>query len=62
MVYWSIPAEHREAADMARAHGGFLADGKVTFVKELAGNNFVLPHSSYKTASYIDEKPPIYVV
>jgi dTDP-4-amino-4,6-dideoxy-D-galactose acyltransferase len=57
MVYWSIPSEQQETAGMARAFGGFLADEKVTFVKELAGRDLVLPRSSYVTVPYPDSEP-----
>ena len=35
LVYWQIPASRSQLSLMAQARGGFLADEKITYVKEL---------------------------
>lgn len=57
MVYWSVPSEQQDLARIALEHGGFLADEKVTFVKELSGKGLALPQSPYTAIPYPDDSP-----
>jgi dTDP-4-amino-4,6-dideoxy-D-galactose acyltransferase len=57
LVYWSVPSEQQDLARIALAHGGFLADEKVTFVKGLSGKGLVLPQSPYTVIPYPYDSP-----
>jgi dTDP-4-amino-4,6-dideoxy-D-galactose acyltransferase len=52
LVYWYIPAGQHESSRIAQAHSGFLADEKVTYVKELAGISNSPGTSAYTSTSY----------
>jgi len=57
MVYWNIASGQQEIVSMANAHGGFPADEKVTFVKELASKDLIFPQTSYVAVPFTDNEP-----
>lgn len=57
MVYWYVPVEQAETLRFAQAHGGFLADQKVTYIKELTNTVLAQGSSLYFTVPYIDAEP-----
>jgi len=57
MVYWYIPVEQSETLRIAQAHGGFLADKKVTYIKELTNTVTAQGSSLYFTVPYLDAEP-----
>ena len=57
MVYWQLPADAAGSCQLAHASGGFLADEKVTYTKELSGTPDN-PHAvGYAAVPYTDQSP-----
>jgi dTDP-4-amino-4,6-dideoxy-D-galactose acyltransferase len=57
MVYWQIPVGKHESSRIAQLHGGFLADEKVTYVKELVSISDSRGASAYAAFPYPDTTP-----
>lgn len=57
LIYWSLPPSVKVEADMLRRYGGFLADEKVTYLKEIDGTTLIDKASLYSTVSYSAEEP-----
>jgi len=57
MVYWQIPVGKHESSRIAQACGGFVADEKVTYVRELVGLSDSRVASAYTTFPYPDTTP-----
>jgi dTDP-4-amino-4,6-dideoxy-D-galactose acyltransferase len=56
MVYWNIPTEHIEMTNIAKALGGFWADEKVTYKKEINDLVCVPSTSAYIAVPYSAEE------
>jgi dTDP-4-amino-4,6-dideoxy-D-galactose acyltransferase len=52
LAYWQFPAANEESNQFALAQGGFFADEKLTYVKELPEEPISLPGSSYTPYAY----------
>lgn len=57
LIYWQIPVGKPESSRIAQVHGGFLADEKVTYVKELVGISDSRGASAYTPFPYPDMTP-----
>lgn len=57
LVYWQIPVGKHESSLIAQIQGGFLADEKVTYVKELVGMPDSRSASAYTSHSYPETTP-----
>lgn len=52
LAYWQTPVGARESTRIAQAHGGFLADEKVTYAKKLGGMPEARAASAYTALPY----------
>ena len=57
LIYWQIPAGQYESAKIAQVHGGFLADEKITYVKNLVGMPDFRKATAYTPFPYPDKTP-----
>ena len=62
LVYWYVPAGQHENSRIALAHGGFLADEKVTYVKELADILSSPRAIKYFSIPYLDATPDTSII
>lgn len=57
LCYWSIPAGEQHLVDTAVKLGGFLADKKTTYVKDLSKVLEVVPHNDVSVIPYLAKTP-----
>lgn len=62
LVYWQIPIGKHESPRIAQVHDGFLADKKVTYVKELVGISDSRGASAYTPFPYPDTTPDAAII
>ena len=57
LVYWNIPIENQPLVEMAKSLGGFMADEKVTYIRELSNLSERLPDGAISVSPYTAEAP-----
>jgi dTDP-4-amino-4,6-dideoxy-D-galactose acyltransferase len=62
MAYWQISADKHENTRIALTLGGFLADEKVTYVKNLVGISDSRRISAYTSVTYPDTTPDAAII
>lgn len=62
LVYWQLAADQYESAKIAQIHGGFLADEKVTYVKNLVDMTDFRKASAYIPFPYPDKTPEVAMI